>query len=249
MGYQETLSLVKHVCRPFKNSEFGNFDNKLAVISLRCQSLLFLKLYKMRRHELKECQKIIGDHIQKASTNASHSSNSVPHASNDNTSPNGNGNNTISPTPSPAGSEGSVCSKSSGYTSSGEQNMATAGNTVGLSYARSTYGVLTPPTNGAAGYTPNQNTPSSTNMHCLSAPSQVMEKQYQFCSYLSQCHELWELADLYCNRGHCKDFIIQLDQTCGALTLHSSLRELVRYTQEGLNLLSKEVKDGDDEME
>ena len=150
--------------------------------------------------------------------------------------------------------------------------MATAGNTVGLSYSRSTYGVLTPPTNGAAGYTPNQ--PSSTNMHCLSVPSQVMEKQYQFCSYLSQCHELWELADLYCNRGHCKgkivfkiyypvgqkalyghrcmsynvfmlflDFIIQLDQTCGPLTLHSSLKELVRYTQEGLNLLSKEVKD------
>merc|ERR1711997_520380 len=167
--YQETLSLVKHVCRPFKNSEFGNFDNKLAVISLRCQSLLFLKLYKMRRHELKECQKIIGDHIQKAS-NASQSS--VNQGSNDSTSPNnvaGNGT-TISPTPSPAGSEGSVCSKSSGYTSSGEQNMATAGNTVGLSYARSTYGVLTPPTNGAAGYTPNQNTPSSTNMHCLSVP-------------------------------------------------------------------------------
>ena len=45
------------------------------------------------------------------------------------------------------------------------------------------------------------------------------------------------------------DFIIQLDQTCGPLTLHSSLRELVRYTQEGLNLLSKEVKDGDDQME
>ena len=232
----------------------------------------------MRRHELKECQKIIGDHIQKASSNTSHSANPLSQGSNDNTSPSngtGNANNTISPTPSPAGSEGSVCSKSSGYTSSGEQNMATAGNTVGLSYGRSTYGVLTPPTNGAAGYTPNQNgnVPSSANMHCLSVPSQVMEKQYQFCSYLSQCHELWELADLYCNRGHCKgkivfrnipralyfeyahrcisynvfmlfsDFIIQLDQTCGPLTLHSSLRELVKYTQEGLNLLSKEIKE------
>merc|ERR1719510_121256 len=115
--YQETLSLVKHVCRPFKNSEFGNFDNKLAVISLRCQSLLFLKLYKMRRHELKECQKIIGDHIQKAtSSNTSQSTAATATAaqgSNNNTSPNnvnGNGNSIISPTPSPAGSEGSVCS-------------------------------------------------------------------------------------------------------------------------------------------
>ena len=163
----------------------------------------------MRRHELKECQKIIGDHIQKASTNASHSSNSVPHASNDNTSPNGNGNNTISPTPSPAGSEGSVCSKSSGYTSSGEQNIPPIGGASSLSYGKSTYGVLTPPTNVAAGYIVNQNgnATTSANIHCLSVPSQVMEKQYQFCSYLSQCHELWELADLYTYRGHCKGML------------------------------------------
>ena len=114
-------------------------------------------------------------------------------------------NNTISPTPSPAGSEGSVCSKSSGYTSSGEQNIPSGGGASGLSYGRSTYGVLTPPTNGAAGYNINQNgNATSANIHCLSVPSQVMEKQYQFCSYLSQCHELWELADLYTYRGHCK---------------------------------------------
>ena len=111
----------------------------------------------MRRHELKECQKIIGDHIQKASSNASQPATSVPQGSNSNTSPNGNANNTISPTPSPAGSEGSVCSKSSGYTSSGEQNIPSGGGASGLSYGRSTYGVLTPPTNGAAGYNINQN--------------------------------------------------------------------------------------------
>jgi len=117
-----------------------------------------------------------------------------------------------------------------------------------LTYGRSAYGVLTPPTNGAAGYNINQNANVATGatIQHLSVPSQVMEKQYQFCSYLSQCHELWELADLYTYRGHCKDFIIRLDQTCGPLTLHSSLKELVRYTQEGLNFLSKEIKD--DEM-
>ena len=159
----------------------------------------------MRRHELKECQKIIGDHIQKAS---SASQASVNQGSNDSNSPNnaaGNGT-TISPTPSPAGSEGSVCSKSSGYTSSGEQNIPPGGGSTSLSYGRSTYGVLTPPTNGAAGYTIGQNTNVATGatIQHLSVPSQVMEKQYQFCSYLSQCHELWELADLYTYRGHCK---------------------------------------------
>ena len=165
----------------------------------------------MRRHELKECQKIIGDHIQKAtSSNTSQSTTAtaavVAQGSNNNTSPNnvnGNGNSIISPTPSPAGSEGSVCSKSSGYTSSGEQNIPPGGGASGLTYGKTAYGVLTPPTNGAAGYTPNQNGSVSAN-HCLSVPSQVMQKQHQFCSYLSQCHELWELADMYAARGHCK---------------------------------------------
>ena len=134
--------------------------------SLRCQSLLYLKLYKMRRHELKECQKIIGDHIQKASQQNSPTM-------------------TISPTPSPAGSEGSVCSKSSGYTSSGEQRISPGGS------------VLTPPT-------PATNGASSSIGALCSVPQSVMQKQHQFCSYLSQCHELWEKADIYAHRGHCQ---------------------------------------------
>ena len=31
-----------------------------------------------------------------------------------------------------------------------------------------------------------------------------MQNQYNFCSYLSQCHELWEQADLYVSRGQCE---------------------------------------------
>ena len=122
--------------------------------------MLYLKLYKMRKHELKDCQKIIGEYIIKASASQQNSPST-----------------TISPTPSPAGSEGSVCSKSSGYTSSGEINNS-----------RYT-GVLTPPTNPPL---------------CLSVPQSVMKKQHQFCSYLSQCHELWEQADMYAHRGHCE---------------------------------------------
>ena len=35
-------------------------------------------------------------------------------------------------------------------------------------------------------------------------PQNVMQNQYNFCSYLSQCHELWEQADLYVSRGQCE---------------------------------------------
>ena len=36
------------------------------------------------------------------------------------------------------------------------------------------------------------------------------------------------------------DFIAHLDNTCGTLTLHSSLKDLVKYTQAGLDYLTKE---------
>ena len=84
--------------------------------SLRCQSLLYLKLYKLKRKELIECQKAIKKCIQQASSNPSNHQHGVSPNANAQQVGAANGNN-VSPTPSPAGSEGSVCSnvsKSSG---------------------------------------------------------------------------------------------------------------------------------------
>ena len=144
-------------------------DNKLAILSLRCQSLLYLKLYKLRKNELRECQQKLEDLLMNASKNGLNQ-----------TSPVGNGGGG-SPTPSPAGSEGSVCSKSSGYTSSGELPMTSK-------YV----GVLTPPSSnpGIAGGT-------------MSVPHTLMQKQYNYSNYLTQCHELWEMAEVFTTRGHC----------------------------------------------
>ena len=40
-------------------------------------------------------------------------------------------------------------------------------------------------------------TPPTAPPICLSIPRNVMQNQYNFCSYLSQCHELWEQADIH----------------------------------------------------
>lgn len=193
--YNQTLKLVKCICRPLtKSNNLFNRDNvdiRLVVMSLRAQSLLNLRLYKMRKHELKECQRSINDLLTKSSEDD-------PEAGH------------ISPTPSPAGSEGSNCSKSSGYTSSGETRMP---------------GIVTPPTNPPV---------------CLTIPKNVMQNQFNFCSYLSQCHELWEQADLFVNKGNVEDFFILLDQQCGPLTLHSSIKDLVHYTRQGLQYIEEE---------
>ena len=102
-------------------------------------------------------------------------------------------------------------------------------------------------------------TPPTAPPICLSIPKNVMQNQYNFCSYLSQCHELWEQADLYVSKGQCEgkqgsikkkcflnilfsDFFIHLDQECGPLTLHSSLKDLVNYTRKGLASISDDKK-------
>jgi len=191
----ETLGVAKFVMK-LTNSKTNlqDVDTRLVVLSLRAQSLLNLQLYKMKRHELKDYQKTLQDVLAKSKDDQSRSDQ-------------GQNRTEQMSTPSPAGSEGSNCSKSSDYYSSGENRLP---------------GVLTPPTGPPI---------------CLSIPRTVIQNQYSFCSYLSQCHELWDQADLYVGRGMCEEFFIRLDQECGPLTLHSSLKDLVIYTRKGLETL------------
>ena len=84
----------------------------------------------------------------------------------------------LSPTPSPAGSVGSVGSQSSGY-SSGE-----------LAAAR-TVGVIQQP-------------PAANMGPCVAVPlsaHSAMQKQNQHFNYLLSCHDLWEQADSLVYKG------------------------------------------------
>ena len=151
----------------FKNrdrTESALADNKLAILSLRCQSLLYLRLYKLRKAELRECQSKLEDLLNQAAKNGLLMS------------PGG------SPTPSPAGSEESGYSKSSGYTSSGELP-------------------ITPASAGGPGSSSNSSSLSERNM---SVPHILMHQQYHYSYYLTQCHELWEMADLFTTKGQCQ---------------------------------------------
>ncbi|CAO1360681.1 unnamed protein product [Diamesa tonsa] len=99
--YKDTLSLIKYISSKFRSQQQhatvqGNIHSKVAILSLRCQSLIYLKLYKMCRHEIKELQKVISEYKPNMSEMT-----------------NGNTPSPLSPT--------SVGSQSSGY-SSGQQN-------------------------------------------------------------------------------------------------------------------------------
>ncbi|XP_047351283.1 AF4/FMR2 family member 4 isoform X4 [Vespa velutina] len=197
--YRDTLSLIKYISSKFKsqqnNSPESSINNKLAVLSLWCQSLLYLKMFKMLKHEVKEYQKILNEYHQKPAQ-------ATP------VQPEGQGTPSLSPTPSPAGSVGSVGSQSSGY-SSGE--LANRGVASGQPQA--------------APYV-------SVPLHVHNA----MAKQNYYFSLLLTCHDLWDQANALVTDKH-KDFFIELDEKMGPLTLKSSLCDLVRYVKAGIKKL------------
>uniref|UniRef100_A0A182SXH6 AF4/FMR2 family member lilli n=1 Tax=Anopheles maculatus TaxID=74869 RepID=A0A182SXH6_9DIPT len=169
----------------------GKIHTKVAILSLRCQSLIYLKLYKMRRLEMKETAKTIGEFNHKTST--------VPAEL-------ANGN-----TPSPL-SPTSVGSQSSGY-SSGQNNHVGS----------------MPPMN-------------SSPAQCIIMPINVhnaYQKQTTLFTHLSTCLDLWEQADSLVSRGNHVDFFIELDHENGPMTLHSSLHNVVKYVQAGIQKLRR----------
>ncbi|XP_012273685.2 serine/arginine repetitive matrix protein 2 [Orussus abietinus] len=197
--YKDTLSLIRYISSKFKsqqnNSPESSIHNKLAILSLWCQSLINLKLFKIRKHEVKEYQRILADYHQKPAQATL-------------VQPEGQGTPSLSPTPSPAGSVGSVGSQSSGY-SSGE--LANRGGTSGQPQA-----------------SPCVSVPLGVH--------HAMQKQHQHFSLLLNCHELWDQANALVTDRH-RDFFIELDEKYGPLTLKSSLRDLVRYVQGGIKKL------------
>ncbi|XP_034952390.1 AF4/FMR2 family member lilli isoform X2 [Chelonus insularis] len=197
--YKDTLSLIKYISSKFKsqqnNSPESSIHNKLAILSLWCQSLIYLKLFKMRKHEVKEYQKVLSEYNQKSAQPT------LVQAE-------GQGTPSLSPTPSPAGSVGSVGSQSSGY-SSGE--LANRGVVSGQP-------------------------PAATYVSVPLGIHTAMQKQNHHFSLLLNCHELWDQATALVTDKH-RDFFIELDEKLGPLTLKSSLRDLVRYVQAGIKKL------------
>ncbi|XP_014243501.1 AF4/FMR2 family member 4-like isoform X2 [Cimex lectularius] len=212
--YKDTLHLINYITTkiPYQqsNSTFQeNINSKLVVLSLRCQSLLYLKLFKLRKLEVKECQRIIGDYMQKASPPTTVEQCGSMVQGQGTPSP-------LSPTPSPAGSVGSVGSQSSGY-SSGELR-------------------------GGSSTQPQPHPPIAPCGPCMAVPLQIhaaLQKQNATFQSLITSYDLWDQADALIYKGRHKEFFIELDRTCGPLTFHSSIKDLVKYVKVGISRLQE----------
>ncbi|XP_077558800.1 uncharacterized protein LOC144174167 isoform X3 [Haemaphysalis longicornis] len=233
--YKETLTLIKHISSKFQklqNDAYGSIDNKLAVLSLRCQSLLYKKLYELHKNDVRENMRALSD-FQKGSLGKLASPPLAPagggrlqQRSPCQPSPH-------SPTPSPAGSVGS---QSSGYSScelasnghgGGSRQQSAAANVVPvLAGAASAVVVAAPPPGAVA-------LPQSQYL--------MLQRQIANLTCLHRCHDMWEQADSLTSRSHSREFFQELDRDCGKLTLHSSCSELVKYVQEGVCRLRQRV--------
>ncbi|XP_053697518.1 AF4/FMR2 family member lilli isoform X2 [Sabethes cyaneus] len=197
--YKDTLSLIKYISSKFRSQQQhltvqGSIHSKVAILSLRCQSLIYLKLYKMRRHDIKEVQRVIAEYNQKPNTTVS--ADMV----------NGNTPSPLSPT--------SVGSQSSGYCSgqTGQTNPIQCSSI------------------------------SSSPSPCMVMPVHVhmaFQKQATLFNHLLNCQDLWEQADNLVIRGNHTDFFIELDHENGPMTLHSSLYNVVKYVQAGIQKLRR----------
>ncbi|XP_071513248.1 uncharacterized protein lilli isoform X3 [Panulirus ornatus] len=224
--YKDTLNFIKWVSSVFRRENHeGSINTKLAVISLRCQSLLSLEIYKMRRNEHKETQRQLNRYFQnynKTGGMETAGSNGQQWGSQRATGSPSH----LSQTPSPAGSVGSEGSQSSGYTTSTEGTRSKGG------IAPLPVGHTPPhpqPPQGA--HTTVPVVPVPVNIHTL------IMKQNQLSSHLASAHDMWIEADHYVFKNGMQDFFVELDRHVSPLTLHSSLYELVYYVQYGLHRL------------
>eukprot|EP00058_Branchiostoma_floridae_P025698 XP_002611188.1 hypothetical protein BRAFLDRAFT_88413 [Branchiostoma floridae] len=249
--YLETVDLIKFILR-FNSHHMHNqsqdqttSDKKLAVLCLRCQSLLYMKLFKLKKDYAMKYSKALTDHFKNPPKNTQVPS---PYQHNWNGARGTGTPSPMSPTPSPAGSVTSVGSQGS--------------NNGDLTLNTPTQNKLSNGTSGSSVTIPQR-------IHSL------MQEHLKITNHLLHSQDLWEQANTlaqenpgeprYVTHSHRRtqvrtnhllhsqdlweqantlaqenpEFFRRLDQRLGALTLHSTLIELVRYVRQGLQWLKE----------
>ncbi|XP_045204662.2 AF4/FMR2 family member 4-like isoform X2 [Mercenaria mercenaria] len=211
--YKDTYKFVSHQLHQFRmyhDSEASDKAHKLTVLCLRIQSLVYLKLYMLKKNETVKLKRILEDHNNKSVKSSSQPkapSAPSPHQPSWNRSTGTPS--PMSPTPSPANSVCSVGSVGSDVTPSK------------ISNGSSGQGQIAPP---GSVIVPQR-------IHSIT------QKYFSNTCYLIQAHELWDQAASNITSDN-REFFAQLDLDCGPLTLHSSLLHLVRYVKQAISQLN-----------
>lgn len=201
--YSETLDLLRYTMRNFVNRYTNRShnvpDKRLSALCMRIQSVLYMRLYKLKKDNLMRNVKMVTEHFRGPPKSTQAPS---PYTSNakitGTPSP-------LSPTPSPSGSVGSVGSNGSNETTpsrNGKPSSATS--------------AMTSPVNV-----------------CIPQKIHAMTQQHVLqTNNLLYSQDTWEQAQPVVLEF--RDFFVDLDRTCGPLTLHSSVVHMIEYIEEGV---------------
>ncbi|XP_062566618.1 AF4/FMR2 family member 4-like [Saccostrea cucullata] len=205
--YRDTNKLVSHISRlrgsHESNNNLSTKEKIISVLSLRIQSLLNLKLYKLKKNDTLKLKRAIEDYNKTTASKPPPQGLPISHAP----SPHQNSWSTrsnrtpspMSPTPSPAGSTGSLESRGSSTD-------------------------LTP------SKLPNGNVHMSPAT--IAYPQRIHSITQQYITstgYLVQSHDLWDQADIIMQEV--RGFFDDLEEHSETLTIQSSMQDLITYLQ------------------
>ncbi|XP_033125993.1 AF4/FMR2 family member 4-like isoform X2 [Anneissia japonica] len=205
--YTDTIELIKFIHR-FKDPRSENVavDKKLTVLCFRCQAILYMRMFRLRKDAAWKHSQHLKDYFKNVSKTQQAPSPWNSSKCTGTPSP-------MSPTPSPAGSVGSIGSQSSTNGdpfSSSSQNRLSNG-----------MGLMSP-----------ASVSISQKMHT------VMSSYFTITNHHLYSLDLWEKAETCLQEN--AEFFRELDQECGALSLYNStLIDLVKYVRAGLRWLKE----------
>ncbi|XP_071669683.1 AF4/FMR2 family member 2 isoform X9 [Patagioenas fasciata] len=212
--YSETVELIRYAMRlkNFTGSSATEGDKKLAVLCYRCLSLLYLRMFKLKKDHAMKYSRSLMEYFKNSSK--------------------------ASQAPSPWGGNGKECQEHLGlafqaYSTANRMHLFRSTETP------SPMSLSPSPVNSAGS---SAGTASSSSAGTITIPQRIHHmaaSHVNITNNVLRSYEHWDMADKLTKEN--KEFFVDLDSVMGPLTQHSSMTNLVRYVRQGLHWLRIEA--------
>ncbi|KAK2528826.1 Aff2 [Columba guinea] len=212
--YSETVELIRYAMRlkNFTGSSATEGDKKLAVLCYRCLSLLYLRMFKLKKDHAMKYSRSLMEYFKNSSK--------------------------ASQAPSPWGGNGKEYQEHLGlafqaYSTANRMHLFRSTETP------SPMSLSPSPVNSAGS---SAGTASSSSAGTITIPQRIHHmaaSHVNITNNVLRSYEHWDMADKLTKEN--KEFFVDLDSVMGPLTQHSSMTNLVRYVRQGLHWLRIEA--------
>ncbi|KAK2545403.1 Aff2 [Columba livia] len=228
--YSETVELIRYAMRlkNFTGSSATEGDKKLAVLCYRCLSLLYLRMFKLKKDHAMKYSRSLMEYFKGCTRCYTDVKGRM---SKQNSSK-------ASQAPSPWGGNGKEYQEHLGlafqaYSTANRMHLFRSTETP------SPMSLSPSPVNSAGS---SAGTASSSSAGTITIPQRIHHmaaSHVNITNNVLRSYEHWDMADKLTKEN--KEFFVDLDSVMGPLTQHSSMTNLVRYVRQGLHWLRIEA--------